>query len=416
MTMKGGFGTCGMNVLPGLIPIVKGSDACNRVNYGFHVQGNRFPFAPGTMNPCGGGDCTITKKKQSCINCPPTFIKALNSDGSTTCAPQFPCTFFLNNPCGVGRCVNAKGQPGIFTCLCPFQYTAITRATDQTMTCILGYEDDKKGYYIVPSSPKIKCIDVANLHHIKYSYLQSQNSGVCAATYLTPGAYVITEGSQSCNISYFTVEGDTCVSIIQKFGLSNANDTAKFDVRKQYVLNLDVLNGVDSPNPNLVCQDSFKNTVKLLAGTLVCIELRPIGLPPVAVACTFPYVVKSNETCASLVLLPKIYYDYKKFFFLNPGLNCDRLAASLTTDSGTSAVDSPFTICLASTPFGAGRSGGCSIGRNHYISGDEAGSCVTIFQRYYNKFEHRAAQFKAYNYDVWCDDNDLNGNTQICIP
>eukprot|EP00271_Cylindrocystis_brebissonii_P007260 TRINITY_DN2057_c0_g1_i10.p2 TRINITY_DN2057_c0_g1~~TRINITY_DN2057_c0_g1_i10.p2 ORF type:complete len:404 (+),score=8.75 TRINITY_DN2057_c0_g1_i10:1534-2745(+) len=403
MTMKGGFGTCGMNVLPGLIPIVKGSDACNRVNYGFHVQGNRFPFAPGTMNPCGGGDCISTTKKQSCKNCPPTFIIAVNSDGSTTCAPQFPCTFFLNNPCGVGRCVNAKGKPGIFTCLCPFKYTAVTRATDQTMTCILGYEDDNKGYYVVPSLPKIKCLDVANLHHIKYSVLKLENPAICATTYLTPGAHVKTVGSKPCSVSYFTSEGDTCLSIILKFRLANSGAQA---------ISFDKLNGDGSPNPNLACQDSLKNTVKFLAGTLVCIELGS----PVPVACTTPYVVKSNETCASLVRLPQIGYDYKKFFVLNPGLNCDRLATSLTTDSATAAVDSPFTICLASTPFGAGRSGGCSIGRNHYISGDEAGSCVTIFQRYYNKFEHRAAQYKTHNYDVWCNDNDLNVNVQICIP
>eukprot|EP00271_Cylindrocystis_brebissonii_P018360 TRINITY_DN514_c0_g1_i7.p1 TRINITY_DN514_c0_g1~~TRINITY_DN514_c0_g1_i7.p1 ORF type:complete len:1469 (-),score=218.59 TRINITY_DN514_c0_g1_i7:1022-5428(-) len=409
LTIKGGFGTCGMNVLPGLIPVVKGNDACNTKNYGLSVQGNTFPFAPGTMNPCGGGLCDIVKKGgNKCFNCPPSFLPAVNTDGSTTCAPENPCLFYATNPCGVGECVNIPKKPGVFTCLCPFGYQTVTRASDSTPTCVVG-APITSGFssYKVPSTVQLSCANISDVFHIKTAVLEAQNSNpaICVDKYLAPGTRVNITGAKSCALPYFTSQGDTCVSIIRQFNLSP--DTKLLDIS--------ILNGDNAPNPNLICQDENKNTVKLDPGTLVCIKTGdPLPIP----ACSAPYVVKGGETCASLVTRKEFNFNYTLFFALNPGLNCDRLSASLASDGATSSssgatiqVDSPFTICLASANFGAGGNR-CGKG-SKYSLGANNQHCLTIYK---NLFDNSAQKYLNYNDNVHCSLPDLYVGKDICVP
>ena len=109
MAITGGSGTCGINLLPGHIPVmyegksktifpvlrgiiaillvlVAGKDPCNYDNYGdTYIKENQLD-STGTMNPCGQFKCTVVGKANSC-GCKAPFVSVKNVDGSETCVP-----------------------------------------------------------------------------------------------------------------------------------------------------------------------------------------------------------------------------------------------------------------------------------------------------------------------------------------
>lgn len=117
MAIQSGDGICGINTMPGYIPIFKregkeltclwnhhfhirsffclcflnfsARDPCNLSNYPSlsGVTTNRVDSAPGRLNPCGGGVCTVVGNTNNCT-CPYDFLPAKNSDGSETCVPS----------------------------------------------------------------------------------------------------------------------------------------------------------------------------------------------------------------------------------------------------------------------------------------------------------------------------------------
>ncbi|CAI5504482.1 unnamed protein product, partial [Closterium sp. Naga37s-1] len=86
MDIQGGDGVCGINVLPGIYPVVKiPGDPCGQSSY----QGDR---PQPVMNPCGRFKCGVTAESTNNCTCNiPTatvqpFVQVVNGDGFTTCA------------------------------------------------------------------------------------------------------------------------------------------------------------------------------------------------------------------------------------------------------------------------------------------------------------------------------------------
>ncbi|CAI5972958.1 unnamed protein product [Closterium sp. NIES-64] len=85
MDIQGGDGVCGINVLPGIYPILK-SDPCGQRSY--KGDGDSQP----SMNPYGRFQCQATTETTNICTCNiPTapvqpFVEAENGYGSNTCA------------------------------------------------------------------------------------------------------------------------------------------------------------------------------------------------------------------------------------------------------------------------------------------------------------------------------------------
>ncbi|GJP76259.1 hypothetical protein CLOP_g6628 [Closterium sp. NIES-67] len=81
MGIAPGEGICGINVLPGIYPIIRNSDdPCMRESF---ITGN----GDAVMNPCGSYECIETTDGASnTCKCKPPFVEALNNDGSRSCA------------------------------------------------------------------------------------------------------------------------------------------------------------------------------------------------------------------------------------------------------------------------------------------------------------------------------------------
>ncbi|CAI5482073.1 unnamed protein product [Closterium sp. Yama58-4] len=132
MDIQGGDGVCGINVLPGIYPIVKISkDLCGQRSY--KGVGDLQP----SMNPCGRFTCKANAKtKRNTCNCTipnqaiQPFVAVANGLGSRTCAYVDVCSSYAMNPCGVGTCVN-DGK-GAYSCICPPNYIKSTTVDNST--------------------------------------------------------------------------------------------------------------------------------------------------------------------------------------------------------------------------------------------------------------------------------------------
>ncbi|CAI5476228.1 unnamed protein product [Closterium sp. Yama58-4] len=122
MDIQGGDGVCGINVLPGIVPIVKiPKDPCGLRSY--KGDGDLQP----TMNPCGRFTCRpIPKNDTNSCDCiipeepKQPFAEVANGYGSNTCAYVDVCGSYFKNPCAVGTCIN-DGK-GAYSCICPPSY------------------------------------------------------------------------------------------------------------------------------------------------------------------------------------------------------------------------------------------------------------------------------------------------------
>ncbi|CAI5498699.1 unnamed protein product [Closterium sp. Naga37s-1] len=136
MDIQGGDGVCGINVLPGIYPIVKiPGDPCGLKSY--KGDGDLQP----SMNPCGRFTCTPFPKtnNNTCTCTLPAqtrqpFIEAANGYGST-CVYVNVCGSYFKNPCAVGTCIN-DGK-GSYSCICPLNYVSST-TFDNFPTCDPG--------------------------------------------------------------------------------------------------------------------------------------------------------------------------------------------------------------------------------------------------------------------------------------
>ncbi|CAI5498502.1 unnamed protein product [Closterium sp. Naga37s-1] len=137
MDIQGGDGVCGINVLPGIYPIVKiPGDPCGQSSY--KGDGDLQP----SMNPCGRFQCQgTTETTNNCTCNVPTapvqpFVEVENGYGSNTCAyGEFcgrrtvdVCGSYFKNPCYVGACIN-DGK-GSYSCICPPNHVLSTTGID----------------------------------------------------------------------------------------------------------------------------------------------------------------------------------------------------------------------------------------------------------------------------------------------
>ncbi|CAI5946736.1 unnamed protein product [Closterium sp. NIES-64] len=136
MDIQGGDGVCGINVLPGIYPIVK-IPGDPRGLKSYKGDGDLQP----SMNPCGRFTCTPFPKtnNNTCTCTLPAqtkqpFIEAANGYGNT-CVYVNVCGSYFKNPCAVGTCIN-DGK-GSYSCICPLNYVSST-TFDNFPTCDPG--------------------------------------------------------------------------------------------------------------------------------------------------------------------------------------------------------------------------------------------------------------------------------------
>eukprot|EP00271_Cylindrocystis_brebissonii_P015111 TRINITY_DN3711_c0_g2_i2.p1 TRINITY_DN3711_c0_g2~~TRINITY_DN3711_c0_g2_i2.p1 ORF type:complete len:362 (-),score=47.00 TRINITY_DN3711_c0_g2_i2:344-1429(-) len=351
------------------------------------------------MNPCGGGTCHLvpgSTRKNTCSNCPPNFTPGNNGDGSQTCVPLDPCTFYSTNPCVVGTCRLIPNQPGDYTCLCPLSYVMVTRLLDGLATCQLDTRTATANIYTLPENTSLTCNQVADLLFLERSTFESQNAEKNCSLAIPGGSSVNATGSKSCSVPYLTNVGDTCSSILTLFGLSP----------QRTVLNTLLLGGAGSPNPNLDCSVS-----PIPPATLLCIisgSALPIPL------CTSPHIVKVGETCATLIAT-YFKYDATAFFVLNPGINCALLASWSTTtsssDVSSSSFDTPFEVCLKATSLGA-VAAGCGADRCTYAV-KKTDTCLKLRNKFFGGMKAKYAKF---NGGSPCLEVNIYVGVKICRP
>ncbi|GJP67942.1 hypothetical protein CLOP_g24700, partial [Closterium sp. NIES-67] len=132
MDIQGGDGVCGINVLPGIYPIVKlPGDPCGRKGY----KGDKDLYG---MNPCGRFACQAIGGSSNRCNCnipgslKQPFVEVGNGNGSSTCAYVDVCGSHFKNPCAVGTCIN-DGK-GAYSCICPLNHIE-SKTADNSPTC-----------------------------------------------------------------------------------------------------------------------------------------------------------------------------------------------------------------------------------------------------------------------------------------
>ncbi|CAI6002749.1 unnamed protein product [Closterium sp. NIES-65] len=165
MDMQGGDGVCGINVLPGIYPIVKTDTSAFLRFMGFILPLSPPALSPSllclpvpkdpcglksykgdgdlqpSMNPCGRFTCVPNLKTNSnTCNCTipdqtkQPFVEAANGYGYI-CVYVDVCGSYFKNPCAVGTCIN-DGK-GAYSCICPPNYVP-SRTIDNFPTCDPG--------------------------------------------------------------------------------------------------------------------------------------------------------------------------------------------------------------------------------------------------------------------------------------
>eukprot|EP00271_Cylindrocystis_brebissonii_P016314 TRINITY_DN3972_c0_g2_i1.p1 TRINITY_DN3972_c0_g2~~TRINITY_DN3972_c0_g2_i1.p1 ORF type:complete len:1158 (+),score=61.25 TRINITY_DN3972_c0_g2_i1:580-4053(+) len=383
IAMLGGAGMCGMNTMPGFYPVFKGNDACFTKSYGLAKLKNTAG-TPGTLNPCGGGTCTLSGSVNKC-KCFSGFQVATNAgDGSQTCVPDSVCTFFSYNPCGVGICLDVKKKPGTYTCICPLGFVLGTRTLDKSQTCILYTTSPTSTTYTVPSGVTVTCSALANFYGVLYtSFVKNQKAGVCVGN-LKAGTKVNVRGARKCRLPYITVKGDTCASVAKLFGVS---PRATF--------------GVGSLNPNIRCTSPF------VSGTNICILSGSITD---ASLCVTSYTSQPGDTCSSIIKSRLFNKNATKFYSFNLGINCANLVQTGTSEKGANRGLVGQEVCLDGTSFGTIKKG-CT---HHQVYAWKKGDhCGGILRQYYSNSQRI---FRKLNQMILCLDKTFHEGATICRP
>ncbi|CAI5988516.1 unnamed protein product [Closterium sp. NIES-64] len=375
MDIQGGDGVCGINSLPGLYPVVRGTaDPCSKAA--------RNDSTGSFFNPCGKFTCIAKGKTNECDCNDPRFIQATNADGSRTCTYKDACKAAKRNPCAVGTCVNDGA--GSYSCVCPPGFRQGT-TVDSTFSCAPG--DTSNTYTVL--SPNVRCSDVFPVYSLTLAQFQAQNPSVSCVGPIPPSTVLKVASPASlipCSVFYTTQQGDTCAALAEffKVHLSCPSDdcTAAFQAL----------------NPSLDCS---ANGGLLQPEQAVCVERikKKVGLIPV---CSQYYLVQSAETCESIRNVPYPPLSPVDFFRLNPGIKCNRLIPNTDVGSFTG-----FEACIASS---TSYTQGTCPRANAYVVGT-GDRCTAIQVKYFRGI--KGCYRKVNGYD--CIDK-LIKSTRVCLP
>ncbi|CAI5515861.1 unnamed protein product [Closterium sp. Naga37s-1] len=317
MDIQGGDGVCGINVLPGIYPIVKiPGDPCGTKSY--KGDGDLQP----SMNPCGRFTCTPnTKTNGNTCDCrlpsldKQPFVEVANGYGNT-CAYVDVCGSYFKNPCYVGTCIN-DGK-GSYSCICPPNHVP-SRTIDDFPTCDPASATVAS---LTVSGDKWTCADVYGLVGLSEAQFTQQNPDIVCSQALPKEAVLKIAGTPAipCTGFFYTLNGDKCNSIASSMGITKDDLMAL--------------------NPGLSCTQAIK------PGRSLCVERNA------SYAYTVPKCVKyatltAQDTCGKLLegagnqkVEPS---SWAELYRNNPGLVC-----SGAIPSGASAVGSNtgVQVCL----------------------------------------------------------------------
>ncbi|CAI7898250.1 unnamed protein product, partial [Closterium sp. NIES-54] len=380
MDIQGGDGVCGINVLPGIYPIVKiPGDPCGENSY--KGDGDLQP----SMNPCGRFHCqqrTASSNNCTC-NIPDTnvqpFVEVANGVGST-CAYVDVCGSYFKNLCYVGACIN-DGK-GSYSCICPPNHVQST-TVDGFPTCD---PTNTTATTMIVGGDNWRCSDVHLLIGLSLAAFTVQNSGIDCSKPLPKGSVLQLAGTPAtpCTAFFYSLNEDTCESI-------------SIALNMEY----EVLAAL---NPGLDCSTRIK------AGRSVCLERSA------AFAFTVPECVKfgtltPRDTCSQLLksnskrALPSEAdpndnsqkdasaneNPWAALYRKNPGLTC-----SATIPSSASAIGSNIgvQVCLRAEywPFTMGI---CKKGRIKPVQPSMA--CSATYRFYGGASASPIARFYEYN-------------------
>ncbi|CAI5947037.1 unnamed protein product, partial [Closterium sp. NIES-65] len=272
--MQSGPGVCGINTLPGILPILRSTaDPCGSKSV--MLAGSPGGAGSNAFNPCGQFKCSKAGASNRCACAAPHFVQASHPDGSNTCAYVDACGLAGSNPCVVGTCVN-DGK-GSYSCVCPPGFVQGTTVKG-TLSCA---PRDNKGSYTVLGS-NVWCSHLLPVFGLTLDQLKQQN------------------------------KGESCVKIAQQFNLS---DSCPGDGDQAYV---DAVVGL---NPGLNCSE-------LTRGQAVCVERDESRAREVAV-CDKEYLVQVCGGCDAVITAVDPPLSPLEFYRLNPGINCNCLSTNL---------------------------------------------------------------------------------------
>ncbi|CAI5462061.1 unnamed protein product [Closterium sp. Yama58-4] len=395
MDIQGGDGVCGINVLPGIYPIVKISkDPCGQKS--FKRDGDLQP----TMNFCGRFKCLVnTRTKSNTCNCTipneakQPFVEVANGFGSNTCAYVNMCSSYSINPCAAGSCIN-DGKGG-YSCICPPNYVE-SRTVENFPTCDPANTTTSA---LTVTGANWWCSDVFPAAGLALASVPVQSMGVNCSQPLPQGKVIQLESTPTtpCTAFYYVRTGDTCSSINDQIGLAATK--------------------LASLNPGLNCSEPIK------AGRSLCIE-RNATFAFVVPRCSDYGMLTAQDTCEDQLLqamessedesVGSLSGDtsvgssaWIELYRNNPGLFCPRtIPATSTTVSSVSSVQ----VCLKAyyEPFNA-RS--CKMGRIKAVSSSL--TCAGAFSFFNGAQPGNVKKFYEYNEDT-CS-GTVHSNF-ICVP
>ncbi|CAI5462989.1 unnamed protein product [Closterium sp. Yama58-4] len=393
MDIQGGDGVCGINVLPGIYPIVKiPGDPCGQSSY----QGDR---PQPVMNPCGRFQCSGTGESTNNCTCNiPTaivqpFVQIENGDGFNTCAYVDVCGSYFKNPCYVGACIN-DGK-GSYSCICPPNHI-------ESIT-IYGFPTcdpvNTTATTMTVSGDNWWCSDVYPLVGLSHTDFTGQNTGIDCSQPLPKGSVLQLDGAPvtPCTAFFYSLNGDTCASIIAALNFTEVDLAAL--------------------NPGLDCSTSIK------AGRSVCLE-RSAAFAFTVPECVRYGTLTPQDTCEQLLKrigksMSSSEEDsdgtsqgsasdnpWAALYRNNPGLTC-----SNTIPSSASATGSKIgvQICL-SAEYWSFQLGMCTKGRAKRVA--RTLTCSGAY-RFYGEGAAASAAFIDYNGQACA--GTVGGKT-ICVP
>ncbi|CAI7810140.1 unnamed protein product, partial [Closterium sp. NIES-53] len=343
MDIQGGDGVCGINVLPGIYPIVKiPKDPCGQKSY--KGNGDLQP----SMNPCGRFTCQAnTNTNSNTCNCTipnetkQPFVEVPNGSGSNTCAYVDVCSSYSSNPCAVGTCIN-DGK-GAYSCICPPNYVG-SITVDNLPTCDPA---NTTASVLKVTGVNWWCSDVFPVAGVSLAGFALQNMGINCSQPLSQGKVIGLGSATPCTAYFYALKGDTCSSISVQLGLAST-----------YLASL---------NPGLDCFEPIK------AGRSLCIE-RNATFAFTVPRCLQYSMLSAQDTCESLLLQSMNLIGNKNtgaevvtaaswvgLYRNNPGLICPRnTPASNPTNASTQ-------VCLKAD-YESINTNTCKVGRLKVVS------------------------------------------------
>ncbi|GJP49261.1 hypothetical protein CLOM_g8498 [Closterium sp. NIES-68] len=382
MDIQGGDGVCGINVLPGIYPIVKiPGDPCGQNSY--KGDGDSQP----SMNPCGRFQCQATTDSSNSCSCSipeaitSPFVEVGNGNGSSTCAYVDVCGSYFTNPCYVGSCIN-DGK-GAYSCICPPNHIE-SRTVEGLPTCDPA---NTTGTSMTVSGGNWLCSDIYPLAGLSSDQFTLQNAAIDCSQPLPMGSVLQLGGTPNTPCTaFFSWDGDTCSSISNRVNMNEGNLTAL--------------------NPGLDCSKPIK------AGRSVCVE-RNATFAFTVPDCLRYGLVTPLDTCDRLLQKNTQPgegvdgYSWAELYCNNPGLTCSR-----TIPSSVSVVGSKIgvQICLRAE-YWSFKLGMCKKGRTKPVS--PSMTCSAAYRFYDGATASAVSKFYEYNAKS-C--SGTIGARSICVP